>query len=369
MTHNKAQPDLEPRCRATTIGSLPHVDVARGTELMLESTPALPSWVQFPKRNMYENMMVQFTEGLPSLVEKGDRMAFDTSMPTFIEEITAFYENYLAAMEGGIKQALDYFAISEQYGAGFRELLSRLSEHVQTHDVWLLKGQVTGPFTLGTNLLDQEKQCSYYDETLHDIVVKSVELKAAWQMDQWQDFNLPMMIFIDEPALLGFGSQTFITVSREDVIADINAVTNTIHARGGLAGVHCEENTDWSLLMETELDVLDFDAYDHMQAISLYPAELHAFLDRGGWLGWGIVPTLDRDAAASETLESLLARFDRGMELLKSKGFDSDLLKRRALITPSCGAGGVLTEPLAERVLKLLREFSWMLRDRYGFSG
>jgi len=92
--------------------------------------------------------------------------------------------------------------------------------------------------------------------------------------------------------------------------------------------------------METRLDILDFDAYDHMQAITLYPAELDAFFERGGSLGWGIVPTLDRDAAATEIIPSLLARFDAGVARLVEKGFDRELLLRRALITPSCGAGG-----------------------------
>jgi hypothetical protein len=117
--------------------------------------------------------------------------------------------------------------------------------------------------------------------------------------------------------------------------------------------------------METELDILDFDAYDHMQAITLYPAELRAFLDRGGWLGWGIVPTLDREAAATETADSLLPRFEAGVGRLVDKGFDRNLLLRRALITPSCGAGGVLTEPLAERVLRVLHELSAALREQH----
>jgi hypothetical protein len=105
-----------------------------------------------------------------------------------------------------------------------------------------------------------------------------------------------------------------------------------------------------------------------MQAITLYPQELRGFLERGGWLGWGIVPTLDREAAAAATVPALLARFDAGVERLVAKGFERELLLRRALITPSCGAGGVLTEPLAERVLDLLRELSGVLRDRHGFA-
>ena len=263
--------------------------------------------------------------------------------------------------------ALDGFALSPQYAAGWSAFIARLPEHVASHRVWMLKGQVTGPFTLGTNLLDEGGRCSYYHDDLRDVVVKSVALKAVWQIEQLRPFNLPVMIFLDEPALVGFGSQTFLTVSREDVIGDINEVAAAIHGQGGLAGVHCEEKTDWSLLMESGLDILDFDAYDHVQAITLYPAELRAFLDRGGWLAWGIVPSLDRQAAATETVPWLLVRFEAGVQRLVDKGFDRELLLRRALITPSCGCGGVLTEPLAERVLGMLLETSMALRERYGF--
>jgi len=353
---------FEPRCLATTIGSLPHTDVALGTCLMFESTPEIPSWVQFPRRVFYENMMVQFTEGMPGLVEGEEKVYFDTAAPDYVDELTDFYARYLAVTEGGDAKALDSFGLSSRYAAGFGEFVARLPER-PTRPV-MLKGQVTGPFTLGTNLLDQDRRCSYYDDQLRDVIVKTVALRALWQIDRLSAFGPRVMVFLDEPSLLGFGSQTFITVSREDVIGDIDEVVAAIHDRGALAGVHCEANTDWSLLMESDLDILDFDAYDHMQAMTLYPAELHVFLERGGSLGWGIVPTLDREAAATETIPSLLARFDEGLGRLVHKGFDRELLLRRALITPSCGAGGVLTEPLAERVLGLLRELSIRLRER-----
>jgi hypothetical protein len=358
----------EPRCLATTLGSLPHADVAQGTTLVLQATPEIPSWVQFPKRNAYENMMVQFTEGWPALVEEDGRTYFDTTLPDYVEQLTSFYERYLAATEGGDKAALESFHLSARAAAGFAQLEAQLPAHVAGGQAWMLKGQVTGPFTQGTNLLDQDRRCAYYDEQLRDVVVKGVALKAAWQMERLGVFGLPLVVFLDEPSLVGFGSQAYLTVGRGDVVGDISEVVAAIHARGGRAGVHCEENTDWGLLMETDLDILDFDAYDHMRAMTLYPAELGAFLDRGGWLGWGIVPTLDREAAATDTVDSLLPRFEAGVEQLVAKGFDRGLLLRRALITPSCGAGGVLTEPLAERVLRVLRELSLSLRKRYGFS-
>jgi hypothetical protein len=364
---NAFQSIFEPRCLATTIGSLPHSDVVRGTRLMFENTLEIPSWIQFPKRNPYENMMIQFTEGLPGFVHEGGYHFFSVESAGFIEEMVVFYQRYLAVTEEKDLEALQSFGLSQQYAAGFAEFIKQLPERIKSGKTCMLKGQVTGPITLGINFLDQDRRCSYYDEQLRDIIVKMTGLKAIWQIRQLSRFNLPVLIFIDEPSLLGFGKHLFLTISREDVIKDLNEVTAAIHNFGGLAGVHCEENTDWSLLMETDLDILDFDAYDHLQAITLYSDELCAFLDRGGGLGWGIVPTLDRQAAATETVPSLLSRLEQGLTQLIKKGFDRELLLRRALITPSCGAGGVLTELLAERVLDLLRQLSLELRTRYGF--
>ena len=358
---------FEPCCLATTIGSLPHTDVAQGTKLMFEHIPHIPSWVQFPKRNDYEKMMTQFTEGLPGLMQEGDNLFFSVESPDYIEQMVVFYQRYLDATEKHDLEALENFGLSPQYAAGFTEFMNQLPERIATGKISMLKGQVTGPITLGINFLDQDKRCSYYDEQLRDLIIKMIEMKAIWQMDQFRRFKLPVMIFIDEPSLLGFGKHLFLTIGKKDVIKDINEVTAAIHKHGGLAGIHCEENTDWSLLMETDLDILAFDAYDHLQAITLYPKELSTFLAQGGSLGWGIVPTLNLQAAATETVPSLLSRFEDGVKQLVEKGFDRELLLRRALITPSCGAGGVLTEALAERVLELLNQLSQVLRKRYGF--
>jgi hypothetical protein len=355
---------LEPRCLATTIGSMPHTDVRHATDLMFRSTPEIPSWVQFPKRSGRENMMIQFTEGMPGLVLQEGKVRMSLASDKATEELTEFYRKYLAITEAGEMEELEGFGLSADVAAGFHEMLAQLPDRIASGAVKMIKGQVTGPFTLGTNLLDTDDRCVYYDEQTHDVVVKLVAMKAMWQTVRLRAFGLPVIIFLDEPSLLGFGKQTYITISKENVVSDIDAVVSVIHALGGLAGVHCEENTDWSLLMETRLDILDFDAYDHFQAMTLYPKELAAFFERGGWLGWGIVPTLDRQAAATETLESLLERFDAGLSALHATGFDRNLLLRRALITPSCGMGGVLTEPLAERVLCLLRELSGILRQR-----
>lgn len=351
----------KPSLRATTLGSLPHTDVVKGTALSLAATPEIPSWVQFPKRHPKEAMILQFTEGMAGLREERGRTFFDTEATGFEEELLRFYERYLAFQEGE-DEALEAFAISSRYAAGFPEFLRQLHKH--STPLVAVKGQVTGPFTLGTNLTDQERRLSYYDDRLRDMITKSAALKAVWQIRNLKPFCPRVLILIDEPGLLAFGSSTFTAISRQDVLGDLNQVAGAIHAEGALAGVHCEANTDWSILMEADLEILDFDAYDHFRVMTLYPEELAAFLERGGILGWGIVPTLDLEAAATETVDSLEAKFQEQVAELERRGHHQETLLSQTLLTPSCGMGGILTEELAERALGLLKELSERLGGR-----
>lgn len=353
--------DWKSNLRATTVGSLPHTDVVKGTALSLAATPEIPSWVQFPKRHPKEAMILQFTEGMAGLREEGGRTFFDTTAPGFEEELLEFYERYLAFQEGE-DETLEAFALSPQYAAGFPEFLHQLQKHPTP--LVAVKGQVTGPFTLGTNLTDEDRRLSYYDERLRDMIVKSVALKAAWQVRKLKPFCQRVIILMDEPGLLAFGSSAFAAIGRQDVLSDLNQVASAIHSEGALAGIHCEANTDWSILMEANLEILDFDAYDHFQVMTLYPEELAAFLERGGILGWGIVPTLDLEAAATETVESLEAKFEEQVAELERRGHKREILLSQTLLTPSCGMGGILTEELAERALGLLKKLSERVRER-----
>ena len=164
------------------------------------------------------------------------------------------------------------------------------------------------------------------------------------------------MIFFDEPSLSSFGS-AFSGLNREEVILSLNECFDAVN---GLTGVHCCGNTDWSLLLSTDLDILSFDAYGYLETLALYPKELRKFLERGGLLAWGIVPT-------SEEIEkvdprSLVERFRAGVDSLSKKGIDPTLLQR-AIITPSCGTAS-LPIPLAERVCRVTAEVSKRLRER-----
>lgn len=348
---------FQAECLPTTIGSLPYTDVKKAVELILEYTPSIPAWPQLPKRPN-EGMIVQFTENMPGIVSPQGELYFDTNQPSFDDELMKFYSYYLAASEGFKDTDLEKFALSKEYAAGIHALLETISKTLRKPIA--IKGQLTGPFTLGTSLTDQDKRCVYYDHRLREVIVKSLAMNARWQIRRLGEIS-PVIMFIDEPGMAAFGSSAFVSISEDDVINDLGEIISAIHAEGGLAGIHCCGNTDWSLLFKTEVDILSFDAYEFFNRLMLYPKELKKFLKRGGALSWGIVPSLHSDMLAVETTDSLITKFEKQVKRLAKIGLRLDQILRQSFITPSCGAGS-LTEKLAVRALQLTSEVSKILR-------
>jgi len=334
----------------TGIGSFPHRDEKEVFPLILKNFPEVPFWPQLPKRSFLEGMVVQYSEGFPCLRwnEKEQKVWIETSQG-FEKEIEKFYQRFE-------ENDLEPFRITEDFARGLR-ILRDLSSKDHRKKIKYIKGQITGPVTFGLALADQEQKPIFYDPSLRDILVKHLSLKARWLEKKYHDLfpEIPPLLFFDEPSLSSFGS-AFSSLNREDVIRSLNECFDAVKE---LKGTHCCGNTDWSVLLSTHLDILSFDAYDYLETLSLYPKDLKAFLERGGILAWGIVPT--SEAIIKEDAQSLVKRFKEGVKTLSKKGIDPTLLQR-AIITPSCGVAS-LSVPLAEKVCQLTAEVSKRLRD------
>jgi hypothetical protein len=128
-------------------------------------------------------------------------------------------------------------------------------------------------------LADEEQRPIFYEPTLREILIRHLSLKAQWMEKRFNDLlpGIKTMIFFDEPSLSSFGS-AFSGLNREEVIVSLNECFDAV---SGLKGVHCCGNTDWSLLLSTDLDILSFDAYGYLETLALYPKELRKFLEKG----------------------------------------------------------------------------------------
>ena len=340
--------DLHPRCMSTAIGSLPHTDPAEACSLVLSTLPEIPPWPQLPRRSFLENMYVQYSEGFPGVVIDAAQEKIYVDRTRDLDP--ALERLYLAYLEN----ATAGWSISPAYAQGLHQFLAgSLGKPVA------LKGQVTGPISWGLSVTDQNRRAILYDEVLAEALAKHLRLKAAWEESALRSVCPQTIIFVDEPYMSAFGS-AFVSVSREQVIGLLEEVFQGI---AGLKGVHCCGNTDWSVLLSTSVNILNLDAYDYAESLSLYPDDVQAFLNRNGIIAWGIVPT-DGAALAEETTESLVTRLEQAMGFLVNKGLPLDQILERSLITPSCGLASVSVE-LAEKAMRLTSQVSATMRKKY----
>ncbi len=355
---------FEPKGLATVICSLPHNDAEESLSVVKKYVPCIPHWPQLPQRGRQENIAEQFLKPLANiglLVDDGDRVYFDTTRPDWADNLTAFYTLYLAYEDGDLK-VLDQFAFEENSAAGFYAFMEDLKKG--TGSAKVLKGQVVGPLTAAFQMKDENGRFAYYNDQLRDLIVKTIALHSVWQVLQLKRFGLPVLIFVDEPSIRVYGKSSYITVTKEAIKEDLEAVFKAIHSAGALAGVHCCDAIDWSILFESSVEVVNFDAYNYFSSFVPYIPSLKEFLKRGGILAWGVVPTLD-DLVLDEDGTSLLAILDREWKELTKRGVSRKLLYRNCIITPACGTG-LLDVELAEKIYAMTRSVSEKLRSREG---
>jgi len=125
-----------------------------------------------------------------------------------------------------------------------------------------------------------------------------------------------------------------------------------IRSEGGISGIHCCGNADWPMVINCGPDIINFDAYDYADTLALYPEEFRTFLEKGGYLAWGIVPT--SEAIAGENPESISRRFQKGLEKM-SVHIPRDLIFSNLLLTPSCGTGSRTVEETLKVFQLLIR--------------
>ena len=150
--------------------------------------------------------------------------------------------------------------------------------------------------------------------------------------------------------------------SKEDIVSELNAIIDSIHTMGAHAGTHVCAGTDWSIMLESNIEILNFDAFDYFTSLSLYADGLIHFIQRGGILAWGLVPT--SEIILSLTADELISNFNQYLEVLVNKGLARESLLDQVIITPSCGIGSVAIDT-GEKVYQLTRDVALQLRTKY----
>jgi hypothetical protein len=333
---------------ATSLTMVPYRDVESAARTILKNLPEAPFLPIMTRTYRW------LFEGFPCLVIDPEKKTVMMVPPEEREaEVLEFYDRVE-------RDDLDYFATTTATAPFYEAVLHEIVKADPLDLKWLAV-QIPGPVVLADSWRQRDGKPCFHHETLRDMIVKTVALKTRWLERRIREVLPGVEVIADhpEPTLVGFTSALG-GGSRRDLIAAVE---------GGFAGVtgqrwvHCCANIDWSLLTEADIDVINFDAFAYADKVALYAAGFQGFLERGGTIGWGIVP-VEAQALAGQTVRSLVDRLQTGLDLLTAQGVDETLLVASSWVLPSCEPA-LLSPELADRVFELTSQVSAAMRARY----
>lgn len=319
----------------TGIGSLPHRNASDACELVLK-TMDIPFWPQLPRVSFREGMIPQYAEGMPFLTMNAEEekiwVAADDS-----DQLERFYESCSDTAK---------IAISADYAAGLHTFLAI----IKGRRFPILKGHVTGPLTFTLGLKNADGRYIYFDEEFREIATMLLAAKVRWQVAALKQHADQVIIFIDEPILSALGSSAYMGVDSGEALRLLRSIVAAVESAGAVPGIHCCGRADWPLVMESGIKILNFDAFAYFDSLLLYHEDVKRFLEGGGYLAWGIVPTSDAVASVDDGMLAALMRSN--LEKICAH-IPSETVLSRILLTPSCGAGSRSVEE-ATRIFQLL---------------
>lgn len=330
-------PDIIKPFSTTGIGSLPHKSPEDACELILR-TFDIPFWPQLPGLSFKESMIVQYSEGMP-FIRMNEKEQTVWILRDDSDQLERFYESCTDTSR---------IAISEDYAVGLHAFLKA----IKGRKFAVLKGHVTGPITFTLGLKDNFGRYIYFDEELREIACMLLKAKIRWQIDALKQHAERVIIFIDEPILSAIGSSSYLGVDSGEVLRLLQETVKAVEDAGGISGIHCCGRADWPLVIKSGATVLNFDAYEYFDTLAIYHEDIKEFLQKGGHLAWGIVPTSDAIVSADD--EKLTKLMLGNLQKLYTH-VPREIVDSRSVLTPSCGTGSRSVEETIKAFQLLMR--------------
>ena len=330
----------------TAMAVMPHRNVDRALALALSMD--VPFWPQLPVFSYYEDMYVQASEHFPGIVldmeKRTLRFSIDKFMNEFEEAIAHFPEP-------------EYFEISDTYSAVYSRFLK-----LDLSDRPAIRGQLEGPISFGFNVVDQDDRPILFDDTIRPFLLEFMAKRANVQLNRLKKRNPNAFMYIDEPGLqfvfsgmAGYGDRA--------AHADMELFFSMIERP---RGVHLCGNPDWDFLLGMDIDILSLDVHTNAEVFGCYQASIRKFLERGGVLVWGIVPT-NVEPFEQENIGSLKHRLEHLWKIIEKSGIDLELLLSRSMLSPAtCCLINPDGEKTVEKAFGMVRKLSSELRAKYG---
>lgn len=353
-------------CKTTAMGIMPHADIEKALELALGLD--IPFWPQLPNLSFYEDMYVQASQNFPGITvdEENKKLLFDSA--AFERELPRYSE---------LISRPETFVLSESYSLVYHQFLSRdLGAYPA------VRGQLIGPVSFGFRVTDENNRPIIYNEDARTLLFDFIQQKVNAQHFEIKAKNPNAFVWLDEPGL-GWVFSGLSGYSDIRVKEDYRIFLSGLKGPGAL---HLCANVNLPYLLGMGTKILSFDAYQLELMPKGYARAIANFINAGGIIAWGIVPTASV-VLDQETPERLADRLSDYWGVVSRESYlETTAIAEQSLLAParcclknigqvgaceekpvkaSAGVSVSAEEAVVEKAFGYLRNISDILKDKY----
>jgi hypothetical protein len=308
--------------------------------------------VAFTQRAARESALATCAAGFPGLTLDGDRERAWVNREAAERALDRIGLAYLRAERGAGTPP------PEQLNGTVEQL--RVAEQTRPR---VLKIELLGPVSMALEITDEQERPLAYDPALREALTQHLSLRSTWVRDLIDSAGARALILLDEPFLDALGSP-FCPLSWAE---GGELLARALADLPGQRGVCAPGDPNWAEILALPLDIVFFDAYEHSAGLVQAAGHVREYLEGGGALGWGIVPT-DTAALAQEHAATLARRFASSVEYLAAAGgIAPEQIAARSLISTSTGLAHLPT-PQAAQAVTLCAETATAARTLFGLE-
>lgn len=313
------------------VGSMPWLDPEAATQAQLRAFPDVPSWAQLPKRSPMERMDRQGLGGLPGISWN------KSGEPLFHLPPKALSESLEKLRQENQENQLDRAAFSRDEAAGFFAFIKE-AQRPFFKGALALKGQFSGPVTLGACLKNEKGEPLLSSGKGMDLLAEYILMHCRWQARELSRLGRPVILFLDEPYLGGRFHPEAYGLKWPTIRSWFSRILEGLQEEGHLTGIHCCGEGPWDRILETPTEFFHFDAFRHLKRALEEPKAFVEFFRKGGMVVWGLVPTVMTRGFFPDPAE-LFHRWEDAVEALVKEGLSREKLLRQSHFSTSCGLG------------------------------
>ena len=337
---------MNKKLRYLPLGVLPYESVEPATRMMVKLFEKIPYCPFFSKITKDETLLTASLRKIPGISVTDKNISFN---PT-----SATYNQALAKLDKAFVHPKKDLLLPYAMQCVFSEKFFSIIKKYESPNAIV---NIIGPYTLAQILKSLSSELVITDKNFRKLVIQAVSVKVLATIEKIKEASSKTqpIVILEEYLLGGLG-----TIKRENeeitselVTSMLTRVVEKIKEAGALVAVRCSEKCDWQVPINAGIDIIIFDAYNNPNNLSIFPDQIIDFINRGGKIAWGIVPTTTESIVRNIDTESIFKRLIVTMNGLVESGVPHKLVYDSAIICPQ-GDTGHLPIIFAEKVLLML---------------